>query len=147
MPAVDEHRELHAVGAPEVEQRVDRGADRPPREEDVVDEHARPPFEREVELRAAHDRVRVERRRPAADEHVVAVERDVDRAERRLDAAPLGDERSRSRCASGTPRVWIPTRASRRDVVVALDQLVREPGERPRKGVRVEDLARRVARG
>ena len=33
------------------------------------------------------------------------------------------------------------------DVVVALDQLVRQPRERPRQGVCVEDLARRVARG
>src|SRR4051812_6328013 len=37
--AVDEDGELDPVGSPVVEKRLDRGADRPPRVEDVVDEH------------------------------------------------------------------------------------------------------------
>ncbi len=39
MAAVGQHGELHTGGAPEVEQRVDRGADRAPGVEHVVDEH------------------------------------------------------------------------------------------------------------
>ena len=92
MAAIDEHGELHALGPPVVEERVDRSPDRAAREEHVVDEHARRPLEREAELRAANDGLRVERRRASADEDVVAMEGDVDRAERGLDAAPLGDE-------------------------------------------------------
>ena len=53
----------------------------------------------------------------------------------------------RRRRASGTPRVWMPTSASVGEVVRALDQLVREPRERPRQGICVENLARGVARG
>src|SRR5919198_5017572 len=49
--AVDEDGELDAVRPAVVEQRLDRGADRPPRVEDVVDEHDGLPLEREVERR------------------------------------------------------------------------------------------------
>src|SRR5262249_36184790 len=64
--AVDEHGELDAIGAAVVEQRLDRGADRPSGVEDVVDEHDRLPLEREVERRRADDRLRVARCVPAA---------------------------------------------------------------------------------
>src|ERR687885_158880 len=47
--AVDEDGELDPIGPAVVEQRLDRGADRPARVEDVVDEHDRLPLEREVE--------------------------------------------------------------------------------------------------
>ena len=39
---VDEHRELHRAGPTELGERVERGADRPPGEEHVVDEDDRP---------------------------------------------------------------------------------------------------------
>ena len=58
MPSVDEHGELHAVGSPVVEQRVDRGADRAAGVEHVVDEHHRSPLERKVELGAVDDGLR-----------------------------------------------------------------------------------------
>src|SRR5207248_6237519 len=90
--AVDEHGELYAGGPAVVEERVDRGADRAPRVEDVVDEDDRAPLEREVELRRADDRLRVERRLAAAHLDVVAVEGDVDGAERGRDAGTLLDE-------------------------------------------------------
>ena len=141
MAPVDEDGELDAVRPPEVEERVDCGADRPSREEDVVDEHARPALEREVELRPADDGMRVARLGAATDHDVVAMERDVHGSDHRLDVAPLGDERaqpSRQRHAAGVD-------ADERElgeVVGALDQLVREPRERPRQGICVEDLAR-----
>ena len=59
MAAVDEHGELDARGPAVVEERLDRGADRAAGVEDVVDEDDRPPFEREVELRRANERLRV----------------------------------------------------------------------------------------
>src|SRR3954468_12143276 len=68
---VDEDGELHARGAAVLEQGVDRGADRSTREENVVDEHDGLALEREVQLGAPDDGLRVERRPAAADEHVV----------------------------------------------------------------------------
>src|SRR5919206_1533162 len=55
VPAVDEHRELDAGRPAVVEERLDRGPNRPARVEDVVDEHDRLPFEREVERRRPDD--------------------------------------------------------------------------------------------
>ena len=46
---------------------------------------------------------------------------------------------SASRSASGTPRVWIPTSATRLEVVVPLDHLVGDPGERARKRFGIEE--------
>jgi hypothetical protein len=44
--------------------------------------------------------------------HVVPVEGDVERPEGKLRPAALGDEPAQPE-ASGTPRVWMPTRATR----------------------------------
>ncbi len=104
MAAVDEHGELDARGPAVVEERLDRGADRAAGVEDVVHQHDRPAVEREVELRRADERLRCERRLPAADRDVVAVEGDVDGAERGLDSGALGDqarEPPRERDAAG----------------------------------------------
>ena len=122
--AVGEDGELDAVGAAVVEERLDRGADRPARVEDIVDEHDRPALESEVELRRADDRLRVARRLAVADADVVAVEGDVDGADVELDAGALLDEPPepvRERDATGVD-------ADERDALelgVALDQLVR----------------------
>ena len=51
-------------------------------------------LEREVEAGRAHHRLRVERRLAAADVDVVAVERDVERAQRDLRAGELLDQRA-----------------------------------------------------
>ena len=61
MAAVDEHGELDARGPAVVEKRLDRGADRAARIEDVIDEHDGAAVEREVELRRADERLRGER--------------------------------------------------------------------------------------
>ena len=69
------------------------------------------------------------------------MERDVDGAER--GSTPLRSATSVAQPAGerDAARVDADEREASR-VVVALDQLVREPRERPRQGVRVEDLAR-----
>jgi hypothetical protein len=89
--------------------------------------------------------MRMARRRPTADENVVAMERDVDRPEVRLDAAPFGDESTqplRERHTAGVDA----DECEALKLVVPLDQLVRQARERPRQRVRVENLARAVAR-
>ena len=70
-----------------------------------------PPFEREVELRLADERLRVQRRLAPAHVHVVAVEGDVDRPEVDLDAAELLDQPAQA-VREGTPRVWMPISAT-----------------------------------
>ena len=64
VPAIDKHRELHTGGAAELEKCVDGGANRPPRVENVVDEHDRHPLDREGDARRPDDRLPP--RRPAA---------------------------------------------------------------------------------
>src|SRR5919206_391088 len=129
---------LSTGGPAVVEERVDRRADRPPRVEDVVDEDDGAALEREVELRGADDRLRVERRLAAAHLDVVAVEGDVDRAERGRDAGALLDQPPqalRERHAAGVD-------ADERDLVevgVPLDDLVGDPGERAAEGVLVQE--------
>ena len=76
MAAVGQHGELDAVGAPVVEQGVDRGARGPAGVEDVVDEHDAVVLEPEGQVGAVHDGVGGSRR------EVVAVEGDVDVPER-----------------------------------------------------------------
>ena len=123
MAAVDEHCELDARGPAVVEERLDRGADRAAGVEDVVDEHDRAAVEREVELRRADERLRGERRLAAADGDVVAVEGDVDGAERGLDSGALGDqarEPPRKRDAAGLD----PDEREVVELRVALDDLV-----------------------
>ena len=134
--AVDEDGELDARGAAVVEERLDRGPDRAAGVEDVVDEDDRAPVEREVELGGADERLRRERRLAAADGDVVAVEGDVDGAERGRVAGALLDqpgEPVRERDAAGLD-------ADEGELVelrVALDDLVRDarqrPGERRRR--------------
>ena len=136
--AVDEHGELDARGPAVVEERLDRSADRAAGVEDVVDEHDRPPVEREVELRRADERLRCERRLAAADRHVVAVEGDVDCAERGLDSGALVDqarEPPRERYAAGLD----PDERELVERRVALDDLVGDSRKGPRQPVGVEE--------
>jgi hypothetical protein len=74
----------------------------------------------------------------AADDDVVAVEGDVDAPELDLDSAEVGDQPAQ-RCASGTPRVWMPTSATRVEVGVALDDLVSDAGDRPVERLRIQE--------
>ena len=93
--AVGQHRQLHPLRAPVVEERVDRGAHGASRVEDVVDQDHRHAVDREVDLRGVDDRLA----RGVAHADVVAVEADVELAERDL----LPDELRDLRRAAGAP--------------------------------------------
>ncbi len=130
--AVGEHGELHALGAAVGEQRLDRGAHGAPGEEHVVDDHDREPGDVEVDVRGVQDR------RVGAAGDVVAVEADVEVAERDLGVEqlleqrvqPLGEERSAT----------VDADERRSGIVrVALDDLVRDARERSPDFLLVED--------
>ena len=88
MAAVAEDRELHPLRAAVVEERLDRGAHGAAGEEDVVDEDDGAAGEVEVDVGGVDDRLRGGRL--GAD--VVAVEGDVDVADRQLGAGQLAEQ-------------------------------------------------------
>ena len=120
--AVDQHGQLHAGGPPVVEERVDRGADRAPGEEHVVDQHDRAARRSGSRARALTTGCAGERL-GAARRHVVAVEGDVEGSRRGTstpvvsrDARGAGVRRARRpacRCRRGTARSSVGA-ASRR---------------------------------
>ena len=132
--AVDEHRELHGAGPAEVGQRVERGPDGAAGEQHVVDEHDRlavDALDRDLgQLQRAH----------AVQPQVVAVHRGVERADRHvaiLDLRDLVGDPAGERDAAG--------RDAEHDevvgAVVALDDLVRDPGQGAGQIRRIEDGA------
>src|SRR5262249_52178952 len=109
--------------------------------EDVVDQDHGHPLEREVEAGRAHERLRVPRRLAAADVDVVAVEGDVELPERDLRAGELLDalaEPLRERHAAGVDT----DERDPAEVGVPLDDLVRDPRQRLRDRVGVEQRGR-----
>src|SRR5919106_2473764 len=136
--AVGEDRELDAGRAAVVEERLDRGADRPTGVEDVVDEDAGPALQREVELGGTDERLRVPGGLTGADLDVVPVEGDVDGADRHLDAGALLDQPAQPVGEWHAARVDADERHPL-EVVVALDDLVGDPRQRPLDRVGVEE--------
>ena len=131
--AVAEHRELHPLRAAVVEERLDRGPHRAAGEEDVVDEDDGAAGEVEVDVGGVDDRLR--RRRLGAD--VVAVEGDVDVADRHLGAGQLADQGVQ---AAGDQRA-ASVDADDREAVrrgVLLGDLVGDPPQRPPQVVVLE---------
>ena len=129
--AVGQHGELHARGAPVVEQRLDRRAHRAAGVEHVVDEHDRVVLEPEAQVR------RVDRGVDRPGGHVVAVERDVDVAERDLLVQQVADEPVQ---AGGEVRAAaVDAHEGDGAAVVLLDHLVRDAHERTADVVLVED--------
>src|SRR4051794_31030505 len=144
--AVDEDGELDALGAPVVEQGLDRSADRPSGVEHVVDENDRLALERKVEGRRPHDGLRVPRRIAAAHLHVVSVEGDVDGAQGRRVTGALFDEASEALRERNTARLDADERDARQ-IRIRLDDLVRDAGKRAAQTFRVQqDLLRRNGR-
>ena len=134
MAPIDEDRELDALRTPVVEQRVDRGAHGPAREQDVVDEHDRSLLEVEVEMRGVDDGLGA----GLARLEVVAVEGDVEVAERHLRAAQLADQGVKAGGQDGAAGVD----PDQRDTLIAgvlLDDLVRDPHQGAAQIVAVED--------
>ena len=135
MATVDEHGETDRAWPAVVDERVHRGADRPAREEDVVHQNDHAIVDRERDLRLAHDR------RVADARQVVAVEGDVDGAERDRDAFMRADRIADAR------RECVAARADTDDgesgeLSVALDDLVRDPGDGAADVVRTEQRDR-----
>ena len=104
--AVDEDREADRARPAEVDDAVERGADGAAGVEDVVAEDDRPSVQVEVDLRLLDQGLRRDRR------EVVAVERDVERADREALSGTSPPDAPPGAAASGTPRVRMPTRAS-----------------------------------
>ena len=75
MPAIDEHDQLDFLRTAEIDQRVERGANRAPRIQHVVHEQDFLIVDRERNLRAAHQRLGPD----GMPHHVIAVQRDVER--------------------------------------------------------------------
>src|SRR2546428_2327835 len=85
--SVHQYRELDARRAPIVEERLDRSPRGAARVKDVVDQHDGCLLEREIDARRVHDRLAAR----SAGRDVVAVEADVDLAERNLPLEELLD--------------------------------------------------------
>ena len=130
--AVDEHDELNGPRAAEVDQRVERGANRPPGVEHIVNEQNHPVVDVEGNLGAPDERLRAD----GLAHQVVAIQRDVERAGGHVgirDAIELHGNPSRQRdaaLADADERQVI-------DAAVALDNLVGDARERSRHAVGV----------
>ena len=113
MAAVGDDCELDAVGAAVVEERLDRGSDRAAGVEDVVDEDARAPLEREVE-RGSSGRAAAGAAAASPPRTWTSSRWKVMSTVPSATSTPLNSSISRRRrCASETPRVWMPTSATR----------------------------------
>src|SRR3989454_3876572 len=130
--AVDQARELDGGRTSEVDDRVERRADRPSREEDVVHEDHRLVLDREWDVGAA------DHRRPAHAQ-VVAVERDVERPDRKCRAVDLRDLRGKAMREAHAARPQ-PDEREVLGAAVLLQDLVGDAGEGPVERGLVEDL-------
>jgi len=131
VPAVDEDRQADGAGTTVVDEFVHGGPDGPAREEDVVDQDDHTSVDGKRDLRLAYDR-----RVPDSGE-VVAVERDVYRAEGNVRALVRTDGRLDAGRQRVTPRANTDDGENGK-VTVALDDLVRDPRDGPADIVRPE---------
>ena len=130
VPPVDEHRQLDRGRAPEVHEGVQRRADRPAREQDVVDQHDGPPVDVEV------DPGLVDLGRLGPDPDVVPVEGDVQRSDGdgpTLDPADLRRQPPREVVAAGgdPPRTTPSAPLLRSTISCAMRVIDRAPRPRP----------------
>ena len=131
VPPVDKDRQTDGAGTAVIDECVHRGPDGPAREEDVVDQNDHTFVDGERDLRLAYDR-----RVPDSSE-VVAVERDVDRAEGNVDALVRSDGPLDAGRQGVTPCANTDDGENGK-VTVALDDLVRDPRDGPADIVRPE---------
>ena len=101
--AVDQHRELDRLRPAELGERVERGADGAAGEEHVVDEHHHPAGDVDRHLGRAE-------RLDLSEADVVAVEGDVERADRHVDVCSKDSIASARRWAIAGPAGCRPTR-------------------------------------
>ena len=151
VPSIDQNGELHARRPAELEERVDRGADRAARVEHVVDQDDRHPLDGNGMLVARTTGWRSGGLPPSRT--CTSSRWNVMSSAPSGSSTPLRSATSRfRRDASGTPRVWMPTSAmllepwahpGRRG---ALDDLMGDPRKRLRDRLGVEERASRSAR-
>ena len=119
-------------GTPEVDERVERRADRAPREQDVVDEQDASLVYGEGDLGSSQQRLRSDR----VPHEIVPIQRDVEGAGRHLAARDLQQ-------AAGQPlreRHAAAPNADQRDIAgapIALHDLMRDPHEGAANSVRL----------
>src|SRR5262249_58271307 len=130
--SVDEDRELHGLRPAEIDDGVERRADRPSREEHVVDEDDGLALDGERNLRAAHHG-------DPAHAEVVAVERDVERADGERRAVDAGDGGGKP-LGEGDAASAQPHEGQVLGAAVALQDLVGDTGEGSVEGGFVENL-------
>ena len=128
---VDEHRQLDRLGAAELGDRVERGPDRAAGEEDVVDEHHDPAGH-------VHRHLGRTERLHRAQADVVPVEGDVQRPDRHRRLFERGD-RGGQPVGDGRAAGVQADEDQVLGAVVALDDLVRDPGVGPAEVGGVED--------
>src|SRR5512145_1440658 len=132
VPAIDQDRELDHARTPQIDERVEGRAHRPPREEHVVDEDDRLVLDRERDVGAADHG-------GAPHVEVVPVEGDIEGAHGdggAVDAADLGGEALGEGDAAGAQADEREIRRAR----VLLEDLVRDAGEGAVERDVVEDL-------
>src|SRR5215831_18982377 len=83
--AVDQHRQLHSSRPAKIDQLIHRGTYRPPGVQHIIDQHDGSSFNVTRQLRTADDRLSAHRRK------IVAVQSDIQDADRRSDAFELRD--------------------------------------------------------
>ena len=134
--AIDEDRQSDGAGPTQADQRVKCSPNGPTRVQDVVDQNHGPPVQVEVELGVAHDGLRAAWCLAAADVDVVAVERDVELSEVQLEVGALRDQPAQAVRERDTAGVD-PDERGGLELLVALDDLVRDPRECAADGVAV----------
>ena len=137
--AIDEHGQAHRSRPTELGQRVEGRTDRSAGVEDVVDQHddaVVDPAVGNLGAPGSPDRVAAQ---------VVAMERDVELADRDVGPLDLGDRRSETVRERDSAR-WDPEENEARGPLVAFEDLVADAAERPGDLVGAEDVPR-VGRG
>ena len=109
VPSVDEDCKLHAGGATEIAQRIERRADGAAGEQDVVDKHDG----QSVDIEADVGRVDLggKMRR-----EIIAIEADVERAKRYIGALDLLDLARKAMSEQVASRIWCAMRVSDRSI-------------------------------
>jgi hypothetical protein len=131
--AIDHHGELDRARPAEVDQGVQRRADGAAGEEDVVDQDDAAVVDRERNVGEPDHRLRPDR----VPHQVVPVEGDVERPDRHLGAGDFVD-RGGQPPGEGHAAGADADEGQFVDAAVALDDLVRDAGQRPRHAQRVD---------
>ena len=135
MATVDQDCEAYRAGTPVVDERVHRAADRSAGEKDIVDEHDDAAVDRERDLRLAYHR------RVPDTRQVVAVESDIDRAQRDQGAF-VGADGGLDACRERVAARANTDDGEKREVPIALYDLVGDPRDGSADVVRREQRGR-----